>query len=212
MDSQGAANATDDGLLRKLQRQNRILSAAVVLNLLISAAVATRLLSAPSQMGTEHIATRSVSLTDSRGHVVAEIGSTPGTGNDSDLYRPFVKFWDRGKDPVLTLYGTGLNLIQGDQSATYNFLGFSIYGKDSQFLGNNQMIAYSAKGGSMMIFPTDGGMDMTIASFAPGGRENSIFGVLAQPDESSMYVAANGNEADVNATRTGTSIVRGKSR
>jgi hypothetical protein len=209
----GTMTAADDKLIRKLQSQIRILSALVALSFLFSLMVAARLLTASKATTSEdHVTTRHISLTDPKGRVVGEIGSEQGLGNDKDLYRPFLKFWDRGNDPVLAMYGTGLNLVQGNNGATYDFLGFHISSKEAHLFGNDQMIAYSSKGGNLMILPTDDGMSFTIASVAENGRENSTFGALVHRDGSSMYVAANGNEADVNATREGTSIVRGRSR
>ncbi len=168
--------------------------------------------------GVGKIEATSISLRDPHGRVIGEIGSQQGLGTDENLYRPFIKFWDRGKDPVMTLYGTGLNLMQPDYgTAEFNFLGIDISSKakdggQDHFLLNNDMWSYMSHGGEFQVLPTNDGMNLTVSTFGTKGDSTSQFGVLTDLQESRMFVAAHNNEVDVNATPFGTQIIRGKSR
>lgn len=212
MESTGETLTGDTQRLTKLEKQNRLLSLILAVNLGTLLILGVNACAKGSDAGVEKIETSHIYLRDPHGRIVGEIGSEPGFGNDKDLYRPFIHFWDRGEKPVMTLYGTGLNMVQGDQRASFNFLGMDVSNKKAEFIANGDVLSYSAHGGQMLVLPKKDGMNLTVQSFGEDGDETSVFGVLTGPEDSSMYVAAHKNEIDVTADAKGTKIVRGKSQ
>ena len=212
MESTGEAMTGNTQRLAKLERQNRLLFLVLAVNLGTLLIFGVNACAKGSNAGVERIETSHIYLRDPHGRIIGEIGSEPGFGNDKDFYRPFIHFWDRGEKPVMTLYGTGLNMVQGDQRASFNFLGIDFSNKKAEFIANGDVLSYAAHGGQMLVLPKEDGMNLTVQSFSESGDETSVFGVLTAPEDSSMYVAAHKNEIDITANSRGTQIVRGKSR
>jgi hypothetical protein len=215
MQGTGEAVSLDSARLTKLEKQNGILSRLLAVNFAAVLVLFAVMLETKSTPAIGKIEATSISLRDPHGRVIGEIGSQPGLGNEEDLYRPFIKFWDRGKEPVMTLYGTGLHLVQDDHNATYDFLGINVSSKahdgpPAEFLVNSTLFSYRTTRGQLMILPTKDGMDLTVNAFYENGEGNNVFGVLTGPEDSSMYVAAHKNEIDITANSRGTQIVRGK--
>ena len=213
----GEAVGFEAARFKRLEKQNRVLWLLLVLNSAAVLALCLNIWGRKNSAAIGRIETTNISLRDPQGRLIGEIGSQPGFGKDKDLYRPFIKFWDRGDEPVMALYGTGLNLVQGKQNASYDFLGVSLNstsrdGGDFGFLVNRSILSYSTGGGQLMVFSKNDGMDLTITAFGKNGSESSVFGVLTGQEDSSMYVAAHKNEIDINADSRGTQIVRGKSQ
>jgi hypothetical protein len=209
VESPSEALNQDASRLRKLEKQNRVLFLFLGVNFAVLLIFGLKVLPNAS---IQKLEASSISLRDPHGRVIAEIGSEPGLGTDKDLYRPFIKFRDRGDKPAMALYGTGLDFMQGDQRATFDFLGLNISDNEVEFLVNRHLLSYRASGGQLLVLPKKDGMNLTVDAFGEKGEEMGLFGVLTGPKDASVYVAAHNNEIDITADSRGTRVVRGKSQ
>ena len=130
MQGTGEAVSLDSPSLTKLEKQNRLLGLLLALNF---AAVLGLCIVAFGKRGIpESVKSkrRAFPCATHTAGLLARSVHNRALGTDENLYRPFIKFWDRGKEPVMTLYGTGLNLMQPDYgTAEFNFLGIDISSK-----------------------------------------------------------------------------------